>query len=67
MAIDPSEMLSPRPRGQSREVAAQNPDWAEEDVRAKAEALIQVDVDAARAVLLENGDWDGGLPTCPIR
>ena len=39
----------------------QNPDWSAEDVLAKAEALIQVDVDAARAVLLDNGDWDGGL------
>ena len=39
----------------------QNPDWSAADVLAKAEALVQVDVDAARAVLLDNGDWDGGL------
>ena len=31
------------------------------DVRAKAEALTQLDEAAARAVLLDNGDWDGGL------
>jgi pimeloyl-ACP methyl ester carboxylesterase len=30
-------------------------------VRAKAEALTELEIDAARAVLLENGDWDGGL------
>ena len=28
---------------------------------AKAEALTQVDEIAARAVVLDNGDWDGGL------
>lgn len=37
------------------------PDWSQGDVRAKAEALLQLDETAARAVLLENGDWDGGL------
>ena len=42
-------------------LAARNPDWSAEDVFAKAEALTQVDVEAARAVLLDNGDWDGGL------
>jgi len=30
-------------------------------VLAKAEALVQVDREAARAVLIDNGDWDGGL------
>jgi pimeloyl-ACP methyl ester carboxylesterase len=38
-----------------------NPAWEPGDVEAKAEALIQLDVEAARAVLLDNGDWDGGL------
>ncbi len=38
-----------------------NAAWAEGDVRAKAEALRQVDVDAVRDVLRRNGDWDGGL------
>jgi len=42
-------------------VRAANPDWGEGDVRAKAEALTQLDEDAARSVLLDNGDWDGGL------
>lgn len=37
------------------------PDWSEGDVLAKAEALTQLDEAAARSVLLDNGDWDGGL------
>ena len=42
-------------------VRAGNPDWHDGDVRAKAEALTQLDEDAARSVLVDNGDWDGGL------
>jgi pimeloyl-ACP methyl ester carboxylesterase len=42
-------------------VHAAEPDWDEGDVRAKAEALTQLDEAAARSVLLDNGDWDGGL------
>lgn len=42
-------------------VRAGAPDWSDGDVRAKAEALTTLDEAAARAVLLENGDWDGGL------
>jgi pimeloyl-ACP methyl ester carboxylesterase len=42
-------------------VRADNPDWDEGDIRAKAEALTQLDEAAARSVLLDNGDWDGGL------
>lgn len=38
-----------------------NPAWVEGDVRAKAEAVTQLDETAARSVLLDNGDWDGGL------
>ena len=61
MANDPSEQPY---RDLARAVArltAANPAWSPGDVEAKAEALVQVDVEAARAVLLENGDWDGGL------
>jgi pimeloyl-ACP methyl ester carboxylesterase len=43
------------------EVTASEPTWSTGDVRAKAEALTEIDEAAARAVLLENGDWDGGL------
>lgn len=42
-------------------VRASEPTWSDGDVRAKAEALTTLDEAAARAVLLENGDWDGGL------
>jgi pimeloyl-ACP methyl ester carboxylesterase len=42
-------------------VRRSQPDWSDGDVRAKAEALTTLDEAAARAVLLENGDWDGGL------
>jgi pimeloyl-ACP methyl ester carboxylesterase len=42
-------------------IRAAEPTWNDGDVRAKAEAVMDLDVDAARAVLLENGDWDGGL------
>ncbi len=38
-----------------------HPTWAYGDVVAKAEALTQFDVAAVRAILTENGDWDGGL------
>jgi pimeloyl-ACP methyl ester carboxylesterase len=42
-------------------VRRQNPGWVDEDVRASAEALTCLDEAAARSVLLENGDWDGGI------
>jgi pimeloyl-ACP methyl ester carboxylesterase len=38
-----------------------NPTWGWGDVEAKAEGLTRFDEEAVRAVLLENGDWDGGL------
>jgi len=42
-------------------VAATNPTWITGDVRAAAEAIMEVDVAAARSVVLDNGDWDAGL------
>jgi pimeloyl-ACP methyl ester carboxylesterase len=42
-------------------VGAGNPEWSPRDVDAKAEALVQLQLEAAHAVLLGNGDWDGGL------
>jgi pimeloyl-ACP methyl ester carboxylesterase len=38
-----------------------HPTWGFGDVAAKAEALTQFDEPAVRAILTENGDWDGGL------
>ena len=47
---------------EAREVIGRhNPTWAYGDVVAKAEGLTQYDEAAVRAILLENGDWDGGL------
>jgi pimeloyl-ACP methyl ester carboxylesterase len=37
------------------------PTWVYGDVVAKAESLTQFDEPAVRAILTENGDWDGGL------
>jgi pimeloyl-ACP methyl ester carboxylesterase len=42
-------------------IRSAEPAWDERDVLAKAEAIMQLDFEAARAVLLDNGDWDGGL------
>ena len=42
-------------------VRTANPTWSDGDVRAYAEALTQVDEAAARSVVFDNGDWDGGL------
>ena len=41
-------------------VRAENPDWDDRDVAAKAEALVELDAAAARSVLLDNHEWDGG-------
>ena len=61
MASDPSEMPNRDLAANLDRLAARNPDWSAEDVLAKAEGLTQVDIEAARGVLLENGDWDAGL------
>ena len=42
-------------------IRSANPGWSEGDIHAKALGLTQFEVEAARAILLENGDWDGGL------
>ena len=61
MANDPSEMPNRDLTANRDRLAAKHPDWSAEDVLAKAEALTQADIEAARAVLLDNGDFDGGL------
>jgi pimeloyl-ACP methyl ester carboxylesterase len=42
-------------------VGGLHPTWPYGDVIAKAEGLTQFDEAAVRAVLTQNGDWDGGL------
>ena len=44
-----------------RAMARANPTWAAGDVLAKATALTEFEEPAVRAILTENGDWDGGL------
>jgi pimeloyl-ACP methyl ester carboxylesterase len=61
MASDPSEQPASEMAELIATLAARNPHWSAGDVEAKAEALSQVDHGAARAILLDNGDWDGGL------
>jgi pimeloyl-ACP methyl ester carboxylesterase len=61
MASDPSEQPIRDMAEAVAHLTVRNPAWPPGDVAAKAEALVQVDVAAARAVLLDNGDWDGGL------
>lgn len=60
-ASDPAQRTYRRLDEAIAAVRAREPSWSDGDVRAKAEALTTLDEAAARAVLLENGDWDGGL------
>jgi pimeloyl-ACP methyl ester carboxylesterase len=61
LASDPSEVPYPDIQTGMIALSRENPAWTPEDVRAKAEALVQLDAAAARSVLVDNGDWDGGL------
>jgi pimeloyl-ACP methyl ester carboxylesterase len=60
-ASDPSQQPFAKLDEAIAAIRAAEPDWSDGDVRVKAEAIMELDFDAARAVLLENGDWDGGL------
>lgn len=60
-ASDPAQRTYRRLDEAIAAVRAREPSWSDGDVRAKAEAMTTLDEAAARAVLLENGDWDGGL------
>ncbi|HSL75694.1 MAG TPA: alpha/beta hydrolase [Candidatus Limnocylindrales bacterium] len=60
-ASDPSQQPVHSIEDAIAAVRIAQPDWIEGDVMAKAKATMQLDVDAARSVLLDNGDWDGGL------
>ena len=42
-------------------IGRERPDWSYGDVVAKAEGLATFDQAAVRSILLDNGDWDGGL------
>lgn len=61
MTGDPEEQPGPDIESTMRRFAAAYPEWAEGDIRAKAEGLASFDPEAVRAVLFDNGDWDAGL------
>jgi pimeloyl-ACP methyl ester carboxylesterase len=61
MTVDPAERRYDDLDEATRVLGATYPTWSYGDVVAKAIALTEVDETAARAVLLDNGDWDGGL------
>lgn len=61
MAADPDERTYDDLAQAMAAVRRDNPGWPDGDVRAKAEALTQLDEAAARSVVLDNGAWDGGL------
>lgn len=61
MSDDPVERRYDDPAEAYRVIRAANPGWTEGDVRAKADGLSRFDEAAVRAVLGDNGDWDGGL------
>ena len=60
-ASDPSQQPAASLEDAIQAVRDAYPDWVEGDVMAKANATMQLDFEAARSVLLDNGDWDGGL------
>jgi pimeloyl-ACP methyl ester carboxylesterase len=61
MTQDPTELPYRSIDEAVQAVRAVNPDWSDGDVHAKALGLTQFDVPAALAILLDNGDWDGGV------
>jgi pimeloyl-ACP methyl ester carboxylesterase len=60
-ATDPNQQPFPSLDEAIASIRAAEPTWAEGDVLAKAQSVIHLDLEAPRSVLLENGDWDGGL------
>jgi pimeloyl-ACP methyl ester carboxylesterase len=61
MLVDPIERHYDDLDEAIRAIGGLYPTWGYGDVVAKAEGLTQFDVEAVRAVLTQNGDWDGGL------
>ena len=61
MTTDPLEQHYDSLASATTAVRATNPPWSEGDIYAKALALTQFDPAAFFGVILENGDWDGGL------
>lgn len=61
MLEDPAERAYDNVAEAIAAIGPLNPTWSYGDVVAKAEGLTQFDEAAVRAVLTQNGNWDGGL------
>jgi pimeloyl-ACP methyl ester carboxylesterase len=61
LTLDPSERRYDSLDEARAAVSANNPDWSEGDVAAKAHALTEYDPAFVRAVLLGNGPYDAGM------
>jgi pimeloyl-ACP methyl ester carboxylesterase len=61
MIVDPVERHYDDLDEATRAIRTAYPSWTDGDVAAKVGGLMNFDEAAVRAVLLDNGDWDGGL------
>jgi len=61
LSEDPTEQRYDDLAGAIAVIRSSGVGWSQGDIRAKAIALTQFDSAAARAVYLENGEWDAGL------
>lgn len=61
MVVDPVERHYDELDEATRAIRTAYPSWSDGDVDAKAEGLTSFEEAAVRAILLDNGDWDGGL------
>ncbi len=61
LVADPTEQPFTDLEASVAVIRRENPAWLDGDVWAKALGLTQFDVGAVLAILLENGEWDGGL------
>ncbi|MBI2763017.1 MAG: alpha/beta fold hydrolase [Chloroflexi bacterium] len=61
MTHDPLERPYATVTEASAAIRSANPGWLEGDIEAKALGLTQFDLEAVVAILIDNGDWDGGL------
>lgn len=61
MTRDPTEAPYATMTEARAAIRSANPTWSDGDIEAKALGLSHFDVLAVLSILLENGDWDGGL------
>jgi hypothetical protein len=61
MADDPAEVPGPDLAATIADLAARNPAWSARGRPGQGRGAAGADVAAARAIVLDNGDWDAGL------